>query len=134
MVYAALADVTLVLHLAFIVFIVLGGIAVARWPRMAWVHLPAAAWGVLIELFGWICPLTPLENWLRLHTGEEGLAGTFVERYLLPIVYPDGLTRNVQFVLAAVVLAVNVAVYAFVIGRGRRRPTAASGRRPRAST
>ena len=90
MIYAALADATLVLHLLFIAFIVLGGILVARWPRLAWAHLPAAAWGVLIELGGWICPLTPLENWLRLRAGQRGYAGSFVEQYLLPIIYPDG--------------------------------------------
>ena len=114
MIYATLADTTLVLHLAFIVFIVLGGLFAARWPRVVWVHLPAAAWGVLIELGGWICPLTPLENWLRQQAGEQGFSGTFVERYLLPIVYPEALTRNVQFALAALVFIVNVGVYALV--------------------
>lgn len=120
MMYAVLADATLVLHLAFIAFIVLGGLCVVRWPRMVWAHLPAAAWGVLIELGGWICPLTPLENWLRLQAGEQGYSGSFVEQYLLPVIYPAALTRNVQLVLAALVLAVNVAVYAFVLGRRRR--------------
>ena len=121
MIYAALADATLALHLAFIAFIVLGGLTVARWPRIVWAHLPAAAWGVLIELFNWTCPLTPLENWLRLHAGEQGYSESFVERYLLPIVYPDGLTRNVQFVLAALVVAVNLAAYFFVWRRRRVR-------------
>ena len=120
MIYSFLADATLAFHFVFIGFIVLGGLFVARWPRVAWLHLPAAAWGVLIELAGWICPLTPLENWLRRRAGQEGYSGSFVEQYLLPIIYPDGLTRNVQLVLAALVLVVNVAVYAFVIGRRRR--------------
>lgn len=120
MTYAALADAILVLHLAFIAFIVLGGVAVARWPRVVWLHLPAAAWGVLIELGGWICPLTPLENWLRLRAGQKGYSSSFVEQYLLPVIYPEALTRNVQFVLAAVVLGVNLAVYAFVVARRRR--------------
>ena len=119
MIYRTLADATLVLHLAFIAFIVLGGLAVARWPRIVWFHLPAAAWGVLIELGGWICPLTPLENWLRLLAGEQGYSESFVERYLLPIVYPDALTRNVQFVLAALVVAVNLTIYSFVWRRRR---------------
>lgn len=119
MIDAALADATLVLHLAFIAFIVLGGLLVARWPRAAWLHLPAAAWGVLIELGGWVCPLTPLENWLRRRAGQAGYSGSFVERYLLPVIYPDGLTRNVQLALAAIVLVANVAVYAWVL---RRRP------------
>jgi hypothetical protein len=118
--YGTLADATLVLHLVFIAFIVLGGLVVARWPRVAWLHLPAAAWGVLIELGGWVCPLTPLENWLRLQAGQQGYSGSFVERYLLPVIYPEALTRDVQFVLAAVVLVVNVAVYAFVLRRLRR--------------
>lgn len=121
MIYRALADATLVLHLAFIFFIIVGGIAVAKWRWLVWLHLPAAAYGVLIELFDWTCPLTPLENWLRLLAGEQGYSGSFVERYLLAIVYPDGLTRNVQFVLAALVVAVNVVTYAFVWCRWRRR-------------
>lgn len=121
MIYSALADATLALHLAFILFVVVGGLGVAQWPGMVWIHLPAAAYGVLIELFNWICPLTPLENWLRLLAGEQGYTESFVERYLLPIVYPDGLTRNVQFVLAALVVAVNLVTYAFVWCRWRRR-------------
>lgn len=122
--YATLADATLVLHLAFIAFIVLGGLLVARWPRTAWLHVPAAVWGVLIEIGGWICPLTPLENWLRLRAGEQGYSGSFVEHYLLPVIYPDGLTRDVQLVLAGLVLAVNVTVYALVLGRRRLLPAA----------
>ena len=114
MIYSTLADLTLVFHLTFIAFIVLGGLAVARWPRVSWVHLPAAAWGVMIELFAWTCPLTPLENWLRLRAGAAGYAGSFVEHYLLPIVYPAGLTRNVQLVLAALVLVANLVIYLLV--------------------
>lgn len=120
MIFTVLADATLVLHLAFIAFIVLGGLLVARWPRAVLMHLPAAAWGVLIEVGGWTCPLTPLENWLRLRAGQQGYSGSFVEQYLLPVIYPEALTRNVQLVLAAVVLVVNVAVYAFVLRRRRR--------------
>lgn len=119
MIYSVLADATLVLHLAFILFIIVGGIGAAKWPWLVWLHLPAAAYGVLIELFNWICPLTPLENWLRFLAGEQGYLGSFVERYLLPIVYPDGLTRNVQYVLAALVVAVNLATYSFVWRRRR---------------
>ena len=119
MIYRALADATLALHLAFIIFIIAGGIAVAKWPGLVRLHLSAAAYGILIELFGWICPLTPLENWLRVLAGEQGYSGGFVERYLLPVVYPDGLTRNVQFVLAALVVAVNLAIYSYVWSRRR---------------
>lgn len=121
MAYSVLADLVLALHLAFIVFIVVGGLSVLRWPGMIWLHLPAAAWGVLIELFGWICPLTPLENWLRVRAGEQGFTETFVERYLLPIVYPDRLTRNVQLALAAAVVVMNALVYAFVWRTRRKR-------------
>ena len=120
MIASALADVTLAIHLAFILFVVLGALFVARWPRLAWAHVPAAVWGVLIELGGWTCPLTPLENWLRRRAGERGYETSFVEHYLLPVIYPEALTRNVQFVLAALVLIVNVAFYAFVVRRYAR--------------
>ena len=121
MIYAVLADATLALHLAFIVFIVLGGLALLWRRRVIWIHLPAAAWGVAIELFGWTCPLTPLENWLRMRAGEQGYSGTFVEQYLLPIIYPAGLTRSVQLGLAALVLVANLAIYALVWRRSRSR-------------
>lgn len=121
MIYAALADLTLVLHFAFILFVVFGGITVAKWPWMLWVHLPAAVYGVLIELGGWICPLTPLENWLRQQAGQQGYTGSFVEHYLLPVIYPEDLTRNVQFVLAALVFLVNAAIYTFVWRKRRAK-------------
>ncbi len=117
---AWLADLVVIVHGLFIVFVVAGGLLVLRWPRLAWVHLPAAAWGVLIELSGWICPLTPLENALRRAAGEAGYSGGFIERYLLPLIYPPGLTPAVQLWLGLVVLVVNVAVYA-VWWRRRRR-------------
>ncbi|QBY54646.1 MULTISPECIES: DUF2784 domain-containing protein [Cupriavidus] len=109
---AWLADLVVIVHGLFIVFVVAGGLLVLRWPRLAWVHLPAAAWGVLIEWSGWICPLTPLENALRRAAGEAGYSGGFIERYLLPLIYPPGLTPAVQLWLGLVVLVVNVAVYA----------------------
>jgi hypothetical protein len=108
---AWLADLVVIVHGLFILFVVAGGLLVLRWPRVAWLHLPAAAWGVLIEWSGWICPLTPLENTLRQAAGQAGYSGGFVERYLLPLIYPAGLTPAVQLWLGAVVLAVNVAVY-----------------------
>jgi hypothetical protein len=107
-------------HLGFVLFVVLGGLLVLKWPRVAWAHLPAAAWGVLIEYSGWICPLTPLENWLRARGGESGYAGGFVEHYLLRTLYPEGLTRRDQLVLGTLVLAINVAAYAAVVARKRR--------------
>jgi hypothetical protein len=114
------ADIVVVIHLAFIVFVVCGGLLVLRWPRLVWVHLPAAVWGVLIEFGGWICPLTPLENTLRRAAGDEGYASSFIERYLVPVVYPAGLDREAQFILGGLVFAVNVTLYAAVIVKRAR--------------
>lgn len=120
MLYSLLADLVLVLHLLFIGFIVLGGFLVLRFQRIVWIHVPAVLWGALIEFANWICPLTPLENELRIRAGGVGYAGSFVERYLLPIIYPEALTRGVQLVLGSTVLGVNLAVYAYVLSRRRR--------------
>ena len=122
--YAWLADFLLAVHGSFVLFVVFGGLLALRWPRVAWLHLPAAAWGAAIEFSGAICPLTPLENRLRGLAGEAGYGGGFVEHYLLAWLYPAGLTREAQLVLGFVVLAVNVAVYASVWARrvrSRRR-------------
>jgi hypothetical protein len=113
-VYPLLADLVVGVHLAFVVFVVLGGLLVMKWPRLIWIHLPAVLWGVAIELFGWICPLTPLENWLRHKGGEENYQFDFVAHYLLPMLYPEGLTRSSQLALGTLVLAVNVAIYGWV--------------------
>lgn len=113
-VYPLLADLVVFIHLAFVVFVVLGGFLVMKWPGFIWIHLPAACWGIAIELSGWICPLTPLENWLRHKGGEENYQFDFVAHYLLPMLYPEGLTRRSQFVLGALVLVVNVAIYRWV--------------------
>ncbi len=113
------ADAVLLLHLGFIAFVLLGGLLALRWPRAAWVHLPAAAWGVWIELSGALCPLTPLENRLRAAAGQAGYEGGFIEHYLLALIYPAGLTREVQWVLAALVVAANLAIYAWVWRRRR---------------
>jgi uncharacterized protein DUF2784 len=115
--YWFLADAVVVIHLGFVLFVVAGGFLVLRWPRAAWVHLPAAAWGVLVEWSGWICPLTPLENWLRAHGGAAEYAGGFVEHYLVPVLYPASLTRGIQVLLGATVLVVNVIAYALVFAR-----------------
>lgn len=85
-----------------------------RWPGVVWLHLPAAAWGVIVEFSGWICPLTPLENWLREQDGALGYSSDFIAYYLLPLLYPTGLTREVQLVLGIVVLIVNAAVYGWL--------------------
>lgn len=116
-----LADAVLVLHGLFIVFVLIGAIGVARWPRLAWVHLAAVAWAVYVAAAGRICPLTPIENALRRSAGEAGYSGGFIEHYLLAVIYPDGLTRGVQIGLGVFVLALNVALYARWLAK-RRRP------------
>jgi hypothetical protein len=117
-----LADLLVVLHLLFVAFVGLGGLLVLRWPRLAWLHLPAALWGVGIELTGCICPLTPLERELRRRAGESAYQGDFVSHYLLPLLYPRGLTRAAQVWVAVLVVGVNLAIYAMLLTR--RRSTA----------
>lgn len=109
--YLLIADFLVLLHLAFLGFVVLGALLVSRWPRLAWVHLPCALWGALIEFAGWICPLTPLENRFRQLGGQAGYAGDFVEHYLLPVLYPQNLTRPMQVALGTLVLLLNAAAY-----------------------
>jgi hypothetical protein len=120
MIFRWLADAVALLHAAFVVFVVLGGLLVLRWRRVAWLHVPSAIWGVLIEYGGWICPLTPLENALRERAGQAGYSGGFVEHYVLRALYPVGLTKEVQWVLGALVLLVNGLVYGSIWIRRRR--------------
>ncbi|MDF2773431.1 MAG: hypothetical protein K0S86_2928 [Geminicoccaceae bacterium] len=123
MLYRALADLVLVVHFAFVLFVVFGGLLALRWPRLAWVHIPVALYGALIEFVGFICPLTPLEIWLRRLGGEAGYEGGFIERYITAALYPTGLTREIQLALGLGVLVLNAMVYAFVWRRWRgRRP------------
>jgi hypothetical protein len=117
-----LADLVVVLHFAFVLVVVFGGLLVLRWRRLAYVHLPVAFYGALIELVGWVCPLTPLEKRLRESAGLQGYEGGFVEHYILPVLYPSGLTRGVQLLLGALVIGVNLAVYGIVLRRGRIAP------------
>ncbi|GAC1411996.1 MAG: DUF2784 domain-containing protein [Gemmatimonadaceae bacterium] len=121
MIYRALADLVVALHLTFVLFVLLGALLVLRWPRLAWLHLPAATWGVLIEYAGWICPLTPLENSLRARGGEAGYSGGFIEHYIQPVLYPSGLTRAAQFGLGSIVLILNLVAYGLVVSRMRTR-------------
>jgi hypothetical protein len=121
-IYPIFADLVVWIHFAFVVFVVLGGLLVMRWPRLIWVHLPAVMWGVIIELCGWICPLTPLENWLRRQGGGENYHSDFVAHYLLPMLYPQGLTRKSQITLGALVVVVNVAIYGCIF-RSRKSST-----------
>jgi hypothetical protein len=118
---ALAADALLIAHLAFVLFVVAGGLLVYRWPRLAWVHVPAFAWGAVIEFNSWICPLTPLEQRLRLAAGEGGYGGGFIEHYLLPLIYPEGLTREIQLALGLFVLAVNALVYGIWLWRKWRK-------------
>jgi uncharacterized protein DUF2784 len=120
-IYRILADLVLVLHLGFVVFVVLGGLLVLRWPAIMALHLPAAVWGVVIEFTGWLCPLTPLENWLRVRGGELGYSGGFIEHYIQPVLYPSGLTRGIQIVLGTLVVLLNLTAYSIVLSRSRRR-------------
>jgi hypothetical protein len=112
MIASLLADAVLVLHLAFVAFAALGAALLPRWPRLVWLHLSALAWAAWVEFANRVCPLTPLENALRRAAGEAGYAGGFVEYYLVPLVYPPALTREAQWLLGALLLAVNAALYA----------------------
>jgi uncharacterized membrane protein YedE/YeeE len=117
--YRALADFVVAFHLAFILFVVLGAVLAFRWPRSVWLHLPCAAWGAWVELAGWVCPLTPLEVELRRKAGLEGYSGGFVENYVLPVVYPEALTRSLQIGIGVAVLTSNALLYWVLWRRGR---------------
>jgi hypothetical protein len=120
MLYRVLADFAVLAHLAFIAFVLLGGLLAFRWRWMPWVHLPAAFWGAVVVLFGWLCPLTPIENVLRRASGSADYSTGFIEHYVVPIIYPTGLTRSFQIFLGFVVLAVNLAIYRVIWRRLRR--------------
>lgn len=109
--FRLLAYLTLIVHLAFVIFVVFGGLLALRWPTSAWFHLPAVSWGAGVELAGWSCPLTPLENWLRTLGGGTAYGASFVEHHLFGVIYPSGLTRPIQIALGAAVLGINLIVY-----------------------
>jgi hypothetical protein len=111
MLYAVIASLLVIVHFLFVLFVILGGLLLFRWPGIAFIHLPATTWGVLIELNHWICPLTPLEQSMRRAAGEEGYSGGFIDHYLVPLIYPEGLTPEIQWVLGAVVLLLNAVIY-----------------------
>ena len=119
--YALLASLVLLLHLAFILFVALGGLAVLRWPRLIWLHLPCVAWGVAVELAGWYCPLTPLENHFLRLAGQQGYEGDFLQHYLLATIYPEGLTRGAQTVIGLTALLINALIYGWWLWSRRRR-------------
>ena len=120
MIYRIAADFVLVTHFAFIVLVVAGGLVVYRYARFAWIHIPAASWGAFVELTGRICPLTTLENVLRIRAGQEGYFDSFIDHYIVPVIYPAGLTRHVQLMLAGLVVVANVAIYATILLRKRK--------------
>ena len=121
MFFRGAADLVLVVHLAFVLFVVLGGVLALRWRRVAWVHVPVALYGATIEFLGFVCPLTPLEVWLRRRGGEAGYEGGFIEHYIVAVLYPRGLTREIQLVLGMAVLVLNGIVY--LVWWRRRRST-----------
>lgn len=118
-IYGNLATLVVVAHVAFLMFVTVGGLLVLRWPRVAWVHIPCLVWGGYVELGGRVCPLTPLENRLRRMAGDSTYAGGFIENYLLAVLYPQGLTRTIQIVLGVGLVVLNVGIYAWVLHRRR---------------
>lgn len=125
--YRCAADLVLILHLLFVVFVIAGGLLALKWRWIPYLHLPAATWGAVVEFFGWICPLTPWENSLRRAAGDAMYSGSFVEHYLVPILYPAGLSREIQVLLGLLVILVNLVVYGRLIAlnrpaRRRQRP------------
>jgi hypothetical protein len=118
--YSVAADALVIAHLAFIMFVMLGGLLLLKWPRLIYLHLPAVAWGTLVELRGWLCPLTPLEQHYRTLAGETGYSDSFVQHYLLPLIYPAGLTRDVQTLLAMCVITINLVIYAVIYVKYQR--------------
>jgi hypothetical protein len=117
MIYRLLADSVLGVHLLFITFVVGGGMVALRFAWVAYAHIPAALWGAYIELCGGLCPLTPLENGFRLAAGDSGYTGGFIDHYLVPVIYPEGLTRNIQFWIAGFVIVLNVSLYGWLLYR-----------------
>lgn len=119
MLYRLLADAIIIIHLIFILFVISGGLLLLRNKRWSIVHLPAALWAVIIEFKGWMCPLTPLENWFREKGGNSIYQGDFIERYLLPIIYPADLTKELQIIFGLSVIIINIAVYIWVLNKIR---------------
>lgn len=119
MIYRVLADAVVLFHFSFVLFVIMGGFLLRRWPRLVYLHVPIAVWGVLIEFAGWICPLTPLENHLRRLGGEAGYEGGFIDYYIIPVLYPGGLTRTLQYVLGIFALLINILAYVLYFRRRR---------------
>lgn len=120
--YRLLADFVVLIHFTFVLFAVFGGLLVIWWKKAIWAHLPVVIWATLIELIGWVCPLTPLENWLRHRGGETGYTNTFIEQYLLPLLYPVSYTHTVRLTLGFLVLGINLTIYGIVLSRALLKP------------
>jgi hypothetical protein len=119
-VYNLFADAIVLAHFLFIAFVICGGLLVIRWPRIAFVHFPAAVWGATVEIFGWICPLTPLENHFHNLAGSNTYSGDFIFRYLVPVIYPEKLTATIQQVLGILIIVINIIFYTLAIRKYRR--------------
>lgn len=119
MIYLILADLVMLLHFVFIIFAVLGALLVARWPRLIWLHLPTALWALGIEFYGGICPLTPLENWLRIQGGKADFSGSFIQHYIGAVIYPGEMTTTLRIMLGLGLLAINLGLYSWIIKRRR---------------
>jgi len=117
MFYQIAADLVVVFHFIFICFVIIGGLLVLRWQWLAIIHLPVVLWGALVELMDWVCPLTPFENWLRRAAGGQGYTGGYIEHYLIPIIYPGGLTHEIQMMLGGFVIVVNIIFYSILLRR-----------------
>jgi len=120
---AFVSDLIVLLHFGFILFVVAGALLLLRWRKVIWLHLPAAAWGAWVELSGWLCPLTPLENYFRALAGESGYRESFIERYLLPIIYPADLTRELQLIMGGGVILLNLLLYSYIFLRKKNNRT-----------
>jgi hypothetical protein len=121
MVYKLLTDLTVFIHLAFILFVVLGGFLVLRWRKSVYAHIPAALWGAAVEYFGLLCPLTPLENYFRNKAGYLTYKAGFIEQYITPLIYPENLKRNIQFILGSLVILINIVIYLLIIIKNKRK-------------
>ena len=123
MIYSFLADLLVLFHLVFILYVIAGALLIFKWPKTLWLHLPSCFWGMTVEFTGWICPLTPWEIRLRRLAGEEGYTGSFIEHYLIPIIYPSGLNREIQMLMGCIVLIVNLSLYTLILIKRRKRKT-----------
>ena len=121
MIFSLLADLVILLHFGFIIFVVLGGLLVLKWSWIKFIHIPAAIYGALIEIESWVCPLTPLEVRLKMKAGEQIYEGGFIEHYIMPLIYPPGINRRIQIILASVVIIINIGIYGYILYRNNQK-------------